>query len=76
QMRFNIVKGIIEFIDITGDFFELKEDLKNLENAFLNQVWSYQNITKIINNLPIEDIILNASQADMLTLFKDAFLDT
>lgn len=76
QMRFNIVKGIIESLDITGDFFELKEDLKNLEDAFLNQTWSYQNITKIINDLPIEDIILNASQADMLTLFKDAFLDT
>ena len=76
DMRFNIKSGMIQNVDITGDFFELKEDLKSLEKPLLNQVWSYASIKEILNTIEVDKIILNATNEDILALFDNAFIET
>jgi len=75
DMRLNIKLGVIKDVSITGDFFELKEDLSALEKPFVNQTWSYPVIQNIIDKLRVDQIILNATNKDILSLFEHAFID-
>ncbi|MFA7417765.1 MAG: lipoate--protein ligase [Acholeplasma sp.] len=75
DMQLNIKMGVIKDVDITGDFFELKEDLSALEKPFINQTWSYPVIQNIMDKLRVDQIILNATNKDILSLFEHAFLD-
>lgn len=75
DMRLNIKLGVIKDVSITGDFFELKEDLSVLEKPFVNQTWSYPVIQNIIDKLRVDQIILNATNKDILSLFEHAFID-
>jgi len=75
DMRLNIKLGVIKDVSITGDFFELKEDLSALEKPFVSQTWSYPVIQNIIDKLTVDQIILNATNKDILSLFEHAFID-
>lgn len=75
EIKLDIKKGIIENLKINGDFFNL-EDLKTLEEKFINLKYDYKAINKLINDNPINLYILGASSEDILNLFKKSFLKT
>lgn len=76
EMRFNIKSGLIKDVQVIGDFFELKDNLSTLETPFIGHVWTYPSIKGIIDNLSVDEIILNATNEDILSLFENAFIDT
>src|SRR5690606_13591258 len=68
EMRFNIKSGLIKDVQVIGDFFELKDNLATLETPFIGHVWTYPSIKGIIDNLSVDEIILNATNEDILSL--------
>ncbi|WP_025724854.1 lipoate--protein ligase [Acholeplasma granularum] len=75
DMRFNIKQGIIKDISISGDFFEITENLDELKKLFINQEWSYESIKNILSKIDLKDIILNSKNEDLLVLFENAFIN-
>lgn len=76
EFKLDIQEGVIESMDIQGDFFELKEGLDDIKNLFIKQEWSYQQIQKIFNTIDIGTYILGSNNEQCLKMFEDVFLNT
>ncbi|WP_162164056.1 lipoate--protein ligase [Acholeplasma hippikon] len=75
EMRLDVKDGIIENTKFIGDFFDLKDDLEMLQEAFKGVSYDYKSLVEVLDKVDISAYILNASNDDLKELLKDAFLN-
>jgi lipoate-protein ligase A len=70
EVKLDIVEGVIKNMEIQGDFFD-KESLKPFEHLFNELPYNKDEISKLLNNHPIEKFILDSqSEAFKELLFE------
>lgn len=59
---------IVKDLKINGDFFSLKK-IEELENAFINALYSYDSFSKILKEYKIKEYIYKLKKSEFLELF-------
>ena len=67
-LHLNIQKGKIISADFSGDFFS-RQDISALEKILENTAISTENISEILDSMPISEMFINISTAEILSLF-------
>lgn len=68
KVMIEVNHGIIKHINIMGDFF-LGDDLDlNLLNPLVNTRYTIESVSKVLDNINIEDIILNITKEQFIKL--------
>lgn len=67
-LHLNIQKGKIMSADFSGDFFS-RQEVTVLEKMLENATISAENISEILDSLPISEMFINITAAEILSLF-------
>lgn len=74
EIQLSLKEGIIEKLDLHGDFFDLKP-LTALTQAFEQTPYTKVSIESVLQNHPIESYILDAKKESFLALLSSGILE-
>ncbi len=75
EIQMDVKDGLIKQFELSGDFFDLNEKLDEFKKHFINQPYTYRDISELLKKYPVSNFILGASNEEILSLFEDAFLN-
>lgn len=74
NIQLDLNKGIIENMNITGDFFDLFP-VNIIEEKFENVSYNKENLIKTLNSINIEDMILDVKKEEFLSILLEGLID-
>lgn len=74
ELRLTLNQGLIEDMELKGDFFHKEDNLKELINAFINVKYQSAYLDEVFNKIDVADYIIDATNQDFKLLLNEGII--